>query len=876
MPTVGYKPGASATSYGFVGTANSVNQRASISINMPEHAWPYQISIRGGRRETTIPRVALAIWATDAAAAPDTLMARTAEFTTGTYMLDQADGTSYTRDLQTTAKLRSGKRYALGFVASDAQFGYGVQPLANLPAGESGDVYRRTVAGGPTPQDPFGYTSIGSGTGWIAVWVDYEANVAPNIPTSTTPSNGASVSTLTPTFTGLFRDDNETLPNGLAGDSLASVQIQVRLAGTTALLWNVTYNASSAERAARQFSAVYAGSPLATGNQYEWRARVFDQFGAASGWTNEPNTGQAWDTFLTSAGYVTNDTGTPTGKQETQTPGPFTAVWHTATATNATAAQIEIVNTTTGGVVRSSSMIPLSPPVANGGTISVSWAQTGFAPLDWGGQYGWRIRVDDASTATSNWTSTRAFTTNAVPTIPTLIYPDNGAATSARPELIAFSTDADDLAGGEHVVTARIKDSAGAVLQTRAMTYDAVTQTFRYQTTTTDLPTPGTYRWDAYAYDGTVYSSGNTVLGAAALSTEVTFVYESGPVVTNVSPANNAQINTNTPLYTWSVTGQVRKRVRVYDAAVTSGTELMIYDSGQISDAIQSFRQPAGYLQDDGRYYRVVEVWNASNQRGTSAPAYFTVEYSQAGTITNFTASAHRARFDVNPTSVLLSWDPTTYTAGQFNSYIITRRASTETLFDPDDLVKGENRRIAVITSPSQTTFVDYLPASGVEYTYGISQIIEISDDLYIRSPISRVTLSVAFEETVICDARQGGARRIVLAARRDRTITRNREQRIVTPWNTSKPVIFRTNRWYREISGEFQIVGDTPADVQEQIAEIEKLDQRGGPLCYRDGRGHRYFGEITEFQEIDPPGGRVRRVQLTFLQTSAAEVPDA
>jgi hypothetical protein len=58
-------------------------------------------------------------------------------------------------------------------------------------------------------------------------------------------------------------------------------------------------------------------------------------------------------------------------------------------------------------------------------------------------------------------------------------------------------------------------------------------------------------------------------------------------------------------------------------------------------------------------------------------------------------------------------------------------------------------------------------------------------------------------------------------------------------------------------------------------VREVEKMHQRGGPHLYRDGRGRRYFGEITEFSRIDQPGGRVQRVQLSFLQTDAHEVVD-
>src|SRR5690349_6186061 len=128
MPYTGYKPGTNAAGYFSVGTPNSLNQRAYVAAKMTEDGWAYQISVRGGRVDGTTPLVSLAVWSVGAGTAPDVLVARTAAFSTGTAMLDATDGTSYTRDVQTSAMLRNGKRYAPGFVASDAQFGYGVSP----------------------------------------------------------------------------------------------------------------------------------------------------------------------------------------------------------------------------------------------------------------------------------------------------------------------------------------------------------------------------------------------------------------------------------------------------------------------------------------------------------------------------------------------------------------------------------------------------------------------------------------------------------------------------------------------------------------------------------------------------------------------------
>jgi hypothetical protein len=782
-------------------------------------------------------------------------------------MLDRTDGTSYTLAFQTAWRMFNTKRYAPGFVASDAEFGYGVLPASSIASGENTDEYRRTVASGPTPQDPNGYTNVDSGTGWIAVWIDYDVNVPPNAPTSVVPSAGASVSGLTPTFAGDFRDANETLTNGLPGDKLGSVQIQVRAVGTTTLLWNFTYAATLSEQTARRFSAVYAGTALTTGTSYEWRSRVADQFGAWSAYTG-------WTQFSPGAGYVsTSGTQTPSGVQQTRTPGPFTGTWSHTGGLTATAAFVRISDTRTGAVVRETaagSPITLSPAVATGGTISITWVQTGFTQLDPGGQYSYQIKARASNGVETNYSSAVAFSINAAPTVPVLVTPINGAVISARPELVATSTDADDTPGSGFVVTARIKDSAGTVLQSRAMTYDATTQRWRYQTTSGDLATTGTYRWDAYAYDGTFYSNGTTVNGANALSTEVVFTYAVGPAITITAPTEGASVNTDAPLYPWTVTDQVRKRVRVFER-FEDGSSLMVYDSGQITDGTSNHRQPSGYLQNGSGYRLIIDVWNSANQQGTSTERAFTVDFDSASTINNVTASAFRAAGDTEPSAVLLSWDQTTYPASQFQEYVITRRAVAGQLFDVDDELGAQARRIGVISNPGVTTFVDYLPASGITYVYGVKQVVEISGTS-IASAYAHAEMTITFDATVICDAVQGGARRVVLPYRKERSIPRTRNQLFVQPWGESKPVAFRTNEWGRTVAAEYLIIGDTPGDVQETIVAIDALDQGGGPLCYRDGRGRRYFGEISDFTEVDPEGGRVRRVSITFTQTNARE----
>jgi len=862
----GYKPGAVANGYATIGTTDSLNQRATISARMAEHGWGYQRGIRGGRVDTLIPDVTLPIWATDAAVTPDILIGTTDLFTTGTYMLNAADGIEYVRDLQTAVMLRSGKRYALGFVATDARFGYATLPTNMLASGEYDTEYLRSVPGAPTAQNPFGETST-TARGWIATWVEYEPNVAPDAPTTRSPGIDAVVSTLTPTFEGDFRDDNEALPNLIAGgDMLLRYSVEVRVAAAATLLWSTTRTASTAERAARRFSVAYVGPALATNTSYEWRALVRDEYDVASAWST-------WLTFSAGAGTVTASAGTPTGKQQTVTPGPFTGGWNHSGALGANAASVIIYDRVTGGVVTEGPLVTVS--AASGGTISIPWASAGLTTLQWGGDYQYAIRARDTANVLSAYSDRRGFTVNAAPGVPNLVTPTNGSVISSRPVLIADVTDADDTPTTGLIVSARIKNAAGTVLFTRAMTYqssavrtDGVTlYRYAYTTTSVDLATTGDYRWDAWSNDGTVYSSGNPVLGQAALSPEATFAYSAGPSVTHTGAVS--PVPTNTPVYDWDTTGQVRARVQVY--ATTGG--LLVYDSGDLGQTVTNHTQPAGYLDNGGSYYRVIRVWDAANQEGVSAPYYFSVSYANPALVGNLTAAPQRARTDVTPTATLLSWTPTTYPASQFQMYVVSRRAVSGQAFDVDDPVGSAAVRVGEITSASQTTFVDFLPASGVTYSYGVKQVVVV-DGQTLAGDFAHVEGRVDFQETIICDVQDPDTYRLVLPAREERTWKRNREQAIVHPWNSSKPTVMRTKRWGRELSPTvFPIVAETPEDARRVVIDGDELDQRGGPLCYRDGRGARYFGEMTAYEHLDPPGGRVQRVSIGFLQTSAREV---
>ena len=94
-------------------------------------------------------------------------------------------------------------------------------------------------------------------------------------------------------------------------------------------------------------------------------------------------------------------------------------------------------------------------------------------------------------------------------------------------------------------------------------------------------------------------------------------------------------------------------------------------------------------------------------------------------------------------------------------------------------------------------------------------------------------------------------------------------------PWNQPYPTVYRGSaRWSQvdvtcplpEVAGLMEL---TPEEILEAL---DALDARGGPHCYRDGRGRKMFGTVMAWPEHEPEGGGLREVAISFVQTSYVE----
>lgn len=257
--------------FGYTAGDASDNQRATVYGAMPEHGHAYSMSIWAGYYDSGDPGTAqLALYDT-AGGNPDDLLARTATFNLNTRMTEAAAGQLYTADLIASAIMAAGQKFGLQALFRGGRMAHGQTAATSL-------MYRRSTSATNNP-DPNNYSSSTTET-QMTIAVLYEANVAPDAPSNCSPADGASFTDTTPTYAGDFRDDNETLPNGLSSDYLNAYQIQVRSvasenAATGTVVWDSgTVGASNTERTNRRFSRDHGGAALTPGQRYQHRSRV--------------------------------------------------------------------------------------------------------------------------------------------------------------------------------------------------------------------------------------------------------------------------------------------------------------------------------------------------------------------------------------------------------------------------------------------------------------------------------------------------------------------------------------------------------------------------------------------------------------------------
>lgn len=825
------------------GVMSAGDMRASLYDASDYDIWVVSGSLWCGKSSGTnaTMRVAGYEGASNALSSTSDLTQYTDAITVNTSMTSGSGGAAFTGTFATPWLLRSGRQYGGAALVTGAGIEHSMKQAAAITA-DNELFYQRTGLSQPPP-DPFGaFTS--STEGHLSLWFTGYENEAPLAADTLSPSG--TINETAPTFSGAFRDLNGAYGTSSGdgfdtGDQLNQYQVQVRASGSTTLLWNTTYTATSAERAADAMSRAYGGSTLTRGTTYEWRVRMSDDASEWGAWTD-------WTEFTPSnLGYITLHS-TPSGKTEDASPD-FLAKWTHQAALSTNAVQIKIRDANTGAAVMTSGVIAktVASSAAPGTAFTFTWAQTGFSlDLAWGRNYTYEIRGRDTNNVWSDWSAAKAFNTNAGPSIPSGLSPRNSQVVTAYPLLSCVFTDTDDttatgLTGGVTIVRPDLSTT------TATLTYNATTAKWEYQTTGTQITATGTYQWTAWSYDGTLYSGESTTSGGRTDSAPASFVYAVGPTVTITNLSDGDTVATASQLVEWSSSGFTDWEVLLYE----EGTTTLVYSSGSISEGSTqttgSHTIPSGYYRNGSNYDIVVTVIDATLLVGSTTPLTIEIAYTAADAVANVQATAFKVGTDIHESAIRVTWDATAYTAPEFVEYVVTRSASGGV--DASQIV------LARITSPTGTGVVDYFPASGYDYTYGVSVTILTGLDELQSDPVD-ATVSLAIEETVLCLVSDPGTYRAILTNVTERSMEAQNERATYVPLSDSLPTTVRAASRYKALPVTAKITGDSVQTAVQRRAELDGLDAALGTVCMRYADGSKYFVDMQGLKITDEHGG--------------------
>lgn len=818
----GRSPASSHPDWGWI----APGQLVGVTFDtLGQHLWVYELGFFGGKntnQSSANVTARVALYAT-ASRNPGSRLGYSTQVTvsavsiswdTGANHVATVDGVDVVEPAGATFSaipVSAGANYHLAVLGTSGYLGFGMIQAASISA-QNESFYYRTGLSQPPP-NPFGsYTS--SNEGHLAIWAQADANVAPSAPSGLSPSG--TILETAPTFAADFTDANQN-----RGDYLNQYKVQVRRKSDQVMFWDTTITASSGERTDDAIGRAYGGTALVRGTQYEWRCQVSDHFSAWSAWT-------AWTSFTPSAKGTIAVSGSISGKQDDNTPDFTGLTWDHQSGISMKKVQVRIRNGSGTTILQTGSEYDIAD-VADNGAFTVPWANAGLSSLVWGTSYQFQARGFDG-TEWGDWSAARNFSTNAAPAVPSGLSPTNAFPTSSYPKLTCQCSDVDDTVATGLKVYARIKNSSGTVLGTHEMTLNG--STWELQTSSTHLSTYATYRWDAYSYDGTLYSGEKTSAATATKSGEATFIYGQGPSVTVTSPADGATITTSNLIVTWSTTNQAKYRVYLYE----DGTDTVVYDSGTFTSANASHVIPSGYLRNDTAYDLVVWVEDTTPLPGQSAITDIAVDYVEPDAIVDVRAEAVTIGSDVWPSAITVTWDGTTYGTAEWQEYTIVREAAS-----------GVDRApviIARITSPTLTTWTDYTPASGVEYTYTVTQTILTGVDT-LTSPGVSASASVTLGGVVLISIAAPETLRTNLRYTRERTYQPVTGKALYTPASGADPTIVRARTHYYTPAFEAQIFDDAAAPASQRRDELIALDEAGDTACYRDNHGRKLFLDV-------------------------------
>lgn len=869
MGTLGYKPSGPTPDFLRVELGNPYNYRAYIPDASKESGWATSLTFgRIGKLAGSNADFTGIVLSTNPN--PAGIIETTAGQTTNVLMVDGNGGGSITANLLATFKVEPDDVYALAII-SIAGVGLGMTGSGNIPGKQSYTFYSRDDGALP-PADPMAYV-FNSDEGWMAIALNYDLNQPPATPASFkingVAGSGITVPDLTPTFDWLFSDPNETLSNGLAADYLNWVEYRVTRVSDNHQMYYYSQVGSDAERAARHITETYDGPALTTGIAYTVEARHSDRKGLFSPWT-------AKITFTPGAGMVSvsgSGLGTPNGKQDTLTPGPFVAKWTHTGGLSTEAAQFWMLDANQKPIAGMQTG-DRTKVVANNANISFTFAELTFPDLSLDTDYYWIVRGKASDHSYSGWSTPVKISIDHAPTIPSQLTDD--LATSARPDLKCVVVDSDDTVATGLFVKCELINSSNVVSgpYSMALVSGSTTQ-WHLQTTSTHLPSFGTYTWRAYSGDGFALSGKKTGAESNAVrSGPGTIYYSAGPSVAITAPTNGSTIDDATYTLAWTCATQAAYRITIYD--LTAPGSPLLLDTGSVVTTITGYTIPDGLLVAAPNDYRFhVQCADASALLG-SDQVDVTLAYTQPASPAGWFLSPVALDGDdgVNGEASAVLGVYAKSTDPLFNYYLITRQPSAGAPDDPQQPAWLQNVKIRREYDINVTSFIDYTPASGMSYQYRAAVVTKTADGKTHSSPYAVGQIKVTFSTTIIFDTTDPLGTRVVLPYRTGRSLPRFDDKTPLKPWggNARNPVLLKGATFYIVPTDVYPISTGSIDGDNALINQLDALHQSENSLCFRTGFGFRAFGGMVSASGSDPVEGHPRTYSFGFQPTNARE----
>ena len=825
--------------------------RACVLDPLPSALWVKRIGSWEGKATSTTATARHLVLDTDSSWTPRSRLGYTAQTTLTTLDADITGGSWNELDISvidvsastTTLLIPAGTRPAVAVAASTAaSVGHSMRQASGVTA--DNEHFYEVSGLGTAPASMAGSTDLGI-QGLMSVALVGEFNEAPQTPTSLLPNGN--VTTITPTISSTFRDNNGAwgTSNGTGidrGDKMVRAGVQVRRKSDLVTFWNNEYAVTNAEATGNAQSIVYAGTTLVRGTTYQVQVRHNDLAGAWSAYT-------AWQDFTPSSVGTVTLQDNPTGKilAVSGTLLDFQGRWSHAAALAGDTWQVRISDS--GGPWTYSPLVTFGASIASSaapGTLFTStWALSAFANLVWGHAYTYSIAVRDTGTVWSPWSTPRPFTVDAAPNVPSALSPTGGVTFTSFPLLTCTATDLDNTYLDTLTVSGIIT-RPDATTVTVALAYVSAASQWQFQTTITQLSAYGTYSWKAYAYDGTVYSGAVTVLDPTSSSASSTFAYAAGPQPVITAPANGATVTTSAVAVAWTATGQVK-----YGVALSTAGGVLLYDTTIVVDAVaRTYSLPSGLLRNGDTGVIQVRVIDGSAVTGYSPLVNVVVVYSPAPTITGVSALALKVKNDQWPTAIRIVWTPSSLSSG-FGGYYLRRR-------DYGTLAPGT--LVAKITDQNANAFIDYHAPAGVDQVYDLTQLQLLATGETVESVPATVQGRLDMLGIALVSVDTPGTLRFIapLVATVDEERVRRRKS--YDPLGGGAPISVQSATRYWKLPVTVTIVDRRsvggPAAL-DQYTDLKTAEESGQTFSYRDERGLRYFVQIDSlvFTRI-PIGG--------------------